>query len=150
MYASNILALGRHRIGKAGSKVAESRGARLFARNTVASFFAFGIDVAILWALVEWLGVGYIPAAAVGFLIAMSIHYVLSRVWVFRSTERGIATGYAYFLMNAGIGLVITLSVFAALVSFTPVYYLFARVLSSVAAGVVVFFLNAVFNFKEL
>lgn len=141
---------GRTSLGKAGSRIAESRGARLFARNTVASFFAFALDVTLLWCLVEWVGIGYIPAAAIAFLIAMTLHYVLSRIWVFRGTERGIAKGYMYFMVNTGIGLVITLGVFAALISFTGLYYLLARVLASVAAGIVVFFLNAIFNFKEL
>lgn len=122
----------------------------MFARNTVASFFTFGVDVALLWALVEHAGVTYIPAATVSFLVAITVHYVLSRTWVFRGTERGVARGYVYFLLNAGIGLTITLAAFAALLQFTELFYLIARALASVAAGVVVFFLNAVFNFKQL
>ena len=124
--------------------------ARLFGRNTVASFFAFGIDVALLWLAVELASAPYIPAAAVAFLVAMSIHYVLSRIWVFRGSERGMAKGYVYFLMNAGVGLVVTIGVFALLMEVAGLHYLIARVLASVAAGILVFFLNAVFNFKAL
>lgn len=150
MKRSSTLTIGGLRLGKAGARVAESRGARLFARNTVASFFVFALDVALLWCLVELGGFPYIPAAALAFLTAMTLHYVLSRVWIFRGTERGIATGYLYFMVNTGIGLVITIAVFAALIEFTGLYYLFARVLASVAAGIAVFFLNAFFNFKAL
>ena len=128
----------------------ELRAARLFGRNTVASFFAFGIDVALLWLAVEWGGLPYLPAAAAAFLLAMSIHYALARIWVFRSSERGMAKGYAYFLVIAGIGLVVTLGAFALLMELAGLHYLVARVLASVAAGVLVFFLNAVFNFKAL
>lgn len=150
MKHSRILTIGRKRIGRAGTRVAESRGARLFARNTVASFFVFALDVSLLWGFVEMLGIGYIPAATIAFLIAMTLHYVLSRIWIFRGTDRGIAMGYVYFMVNTGIGLVVTIGVFAALIEWTGLYYLVARVLSSVVAGIVVFFLNAVFNFKEL
>lgn len=150
MEQPDFLTSGRRRLGKAGTRVAESRGARLFARNTIASFFVFALDVALLWAFVEWIGVTYIPAATVAFLIAMTLHYVLSRIWIFRGTERGIAKGYVYFMINTGIGLVITIGAFAALIYLTGLYYLVARVLASVAAGIVVFFLNAVFNFKAL
>ena len=128
----------------------EARAARLFGRNTVASFFAFGIDVALLWLAVEWGGAPYLPAAAIAFLIAMSIHYVLSRIWVFRGSERGMAKGYVYFLINAGIGLVVTTGAFALLMEAAGLHYLIARILASVAAGILVFFLNAVFNFKAL
>ena len=133
-----------------GGRSSEARVARLFGRNTVASFFAFGIDVALLWLAVELAGAPYLPAAAVAFLIAMSIHYLLSRIWVFRGSERGMAAGYAYFLMNAGIGLVVTLGAFALLMELAGLHYLIARVLASVVAGILVFFLNAVFNFKAL
>lgn len=150
MDATRFVQACRDRVGAAGSRVVESRAAHLFARNTVASFFVFGLDVALLWALVEFVGVGYIPAATVAFLIAMTLHYVLSRIWIFQGTERGIARGYVYFMINTGVGLVITIGAFAALVEFTGIHYLIARVLASVAAGIVVFFLNAVFNFKAL
>lgn len=132
------------------SRFTETRAAVLFGRNTIASFFAFGLDVSLLWLLVERLGLTYLPAATISFLIAMTLHYVLSRLWVFKDTERGIAKGYFYFLINAGVGLVTTLAAFAALIEFTGLYYLVARVIASVVAGVLVFGLNAVFNFKAL
>jgi putative flippase GtrA len=138
------------RLAAAGTKMAESRSARLFGRNTVASFFAFGIDIALLWTLVEFAGLTYLPAAAFAFLFAMSIHYILSRIWVFKQSQRGLATGYLYFLINAGIGLVVTLGVFWALINILDVQYLIARVIASIIAGLLVFFLNAVFNFKAI
>ena len=133
-----------------GTRVAESRSAKLFGRNTVASFFAFGIDIALLWILVETVGLVYLPAAAIAFLVAMSVHYVVSRIWVFKASERGMATGYFYFLVNAGIGLVVTLAAFWALMNLLDLHYLLARVVASIVAGILVFFLNAVFNFKAI
>ena len=51
-------------LSEVGARVAESGSARLFGRNTVASFFAFAIDIALLWTLVEMVGLTYLPAAA--------------------------------------------------------------------------------------
>lgn len=124
--------------------------AKLLARNTAASFLTFGLDVAVLWLLVDYAGFGRIPSAALAFLLAMTLHYVLSRIWVFKGSGRNVASGYLYFLVNAGIGLVVTLAVFAALLEFTGLYYLIARVIASVIAGLLVFLLNAVFNFKAV
>jgi hypothetical protein len=80
---------------------------------------------------------------------ANSIHYALGRSWIYRGTERRLVPGYA-FLVNGGIGLVITLSLFDAFLRFTPIHYLVARILFSVAAGLAMFLLNAMLNFKRL
>ena len=122
----------------------------LLARNTVVSCLVFAIGLAILWALVEIGGVDKLLAAAIGFIVGNSIHYVFGRAWIYRGTERGVASGYAYFLVNAGIGLIITISLFAAFLQWTSINYLVARVLVSVFAGLAMFVLNAVLNFRRL
>lgn len=124
-------------------------GAMLF-RNTVVSCFAFAFDLALLWALVRWAGIGKLPAAAIGFIAANTLHYALGRSWIFRGTERGMASGYVYFLGNAAIGLGVTIGLYALFLRFTPLNYLVARVIVSVFAGLTVFVLNAVFNFRRL
>lgn len=122
----------------------------MLARNTVVSCLVFAIDLALLWALVELWGVDKLAAAAAGFLVGNSIHYVFGRAWIFRGTERDVASGYAYFLINAGIGLVITITLFAAFLRWTSINYLMARVIVSVFAGLAMFLLNATLNFKRL
>jgi len=122
----------------------------MLARNTVVSCLAFAFDLALLWALVRWAGVGKLPAAAIGFVAANTLHYALGRSWIFRGTERGVASGYVYFLVNAAIGLAITMTLYAAFLRYTSVNYLVARVIVSVFAGLAVFVLNAVLNFRRL
>jgi ATP-dependent Clp endopeptidase proteolytic subunit ClpP len=39
-------------IAEAGEKIVENRKARLFGKNTIASAFVFGVDIALLWLLV--------------------------------------------------------------------------------------------------
>jgi putative flippase GtrA len=132
------------------SRLTGHHAALLFGRNTVASFFIFGLDVGLLWLLVEQAGMSHLPAAAGSFLVAMSLQYLLSRVWVFKESERGLAKGYLYFLINAGIGLVVTLAAFAFLLELAGLHYLVARIIASVVAGLLVFALNATLNFREL
>lgn len=124
--------------------------ATLLARNTIVSFGTFAFDIALLWVLVEHLGMGKVPAAAVAFVVANSVHYVIGRGWIFRGTDRHVATGFIYFQLNSLIGLVITVGLFAALIRWTPIHYLVARVLVSVVSGLTVFLLNAVLNFRRL
>ena len=122
----------------------------MLARNTVVSCGIFAFDIALLWLLVEQAGMGKVAAAAVAFVVANSLHYGFGRSWIFRGTDRAFASGYVYFLVNAGIGLVFTLSLFAAMIRWTPINYLVARVLVSVISGLTVFVLNAVLNFRRL
>jgi len=124
-------------------------GAMLW-RNTVVSCGVFLVGLAVLWTLVQWAGMDEVPAAAIGFVTANSLHYVLGRAWIFRGTDRGAASGYALFLINAGVGLVVTMALYAALLQLSSLHYLTARVIVSVFAGLVVFVLNAVFNFRQV
>jgi putative flippase GtrA len=129
---------------------AKSRGLRMFGRNTVASTIAFGLDLLILWCLVELLELAHIPAGIIDFLVPLTVFYILSREWVFPGTRRGVAKGYLYFLINVGLGFVVMLAVFWALLHFAGLFYLVARVLASVVSGILVFFLNGILNFKQL
>jgi len=122
----------------------------MLARNTIVSCGIFAFDLALLWLLVEQAGMGKVWAAVVAFIVANSIHYGFGRSWIFRGTDRAFASGYAYFLVNAAIGLVVTIALFAAIIRWTPVNYLVARVLVSVVSGLTVFVLNAVLNFRRL
>ena len=122
----------------------------MLARNTVVSCGIFAFDIALLWLLVEQGGMGKVTAAVAAFIIANSLHYGFGRSWIFRGTDRAFASGYFYFLVNAGIGLAITISLFAAAIRWTSINYLVARVLVSVISGLTVFVLNAVLNFRRL
>ncbi len=121
----------------------------LFARNTVVSIFVFLIGLSVLWFLVEHGQLAKVPAVALSFLVSNSIHYVFGRTWIYRGTERAVASGYAYFLLNAVVGLAITIGVFAACVGL-GLHYLLARLVASIFAGLALFVLNATLNFKSL
>ena len=122
----------------------------MFGRNTIASTATFLLDLAILAALVELAELQEVPAAAIAFVVPLIVFYFLQREYVFPGTERGIARGFAYFLVNVGIGFAAMLATFWALLELTELHYLFARVAASVVYGVLLFVLNGVFNFKEL
>ncbi|HKX93045.1 MAG TPA: GtrA family protein [Sphingomicrobium sp.] len=139
------------RVGQGWAKrLISPRAGWMLARNTLVSCGAFLFDLALLWALVEHGGMDKVLAAALAFIAATSLHYVFGRTWIFRGSDRGVASGYALFLVNAVVGLAITIVLFAAMIRWTPINYLVARVLVSVVAGLAVFLLNAVLNFRRL
>ncbi|WP_177198435.1 GtrA family protein [Novosphingobium sp. CF614] len=114
------------------------------------SCFVFVIGLVTLWMLVSLAGVDEVIAAGIGFVIANTLHYALGRSWIFRGSERGLRTGYVLFLINAGVGLFVTMGLYALMLRFTAMNYLVARIVVSVFAGLVVFVLNAVLNFRQV
>lgn len=147
---------GAERPGPDGSRPASVLG-RLFslrigamlARNTVVSCFVFGIGLVVLWTLVQY-GIDKVVAAGAGFIVANTAHYALGRSWIFRGSARALHTGYALFLINSGIGLLITVALYALLLRVTQMNYLVARAVVSLFSGLVVFVLNAVLNFRQV
>lgn len=119
-------------------------------RNTVVGTAVFGVDLLLLWVLVEGFGVNKLVAATIGFVTASSLHYALGRSWIFRGTRRHVVSGYFYFLVNAGVGLAITILMFAAFIRWTSIDYVVARVIVSLFAGLATFLLNALFNFRSV
>jgi putative flippase GtrA len=137
-------------IGALGSRIWSRRAALLLGRNTVVSTFVFLLGLILLWLLVEFAHVDKLLAAGATFLLANSLHYVLGRAWIYRGTERGVLPGYGFFLFNAIVGLVITLALFDILIRTTSLHYLASRVFVSVFAGLAMFLLNAILNFRQL
>jgi putative flippase GtrA len=103
----------------------------------------------VLWLLVEKAGMAKIPAAAISFLVSNTLHYAFGRGWIYRGTERRLVPGHVYFLMNAGIGLAATVGLFAWFVDL-GLQYLVARVVASIFVGLLLFVLNAVWNFRAV
>ncbi|WP_299192371.1 GtrA family protein [uncultured Erythrobacter sp.] len=131
-------------------RVLSRKAAMMLVRNTVVSTGVFLISLGVLWALVEKAGMDEVIAAAIGFLAANTVHYALGRSWIFRGTDRHIATGYLYFLISGGMGLAITVALYWALLRFTAIDYIIARILVSIVAGLAMFLFNAIINFRRL
>lgn len=131
------------------SRLFSRKAAAMLLRNTVVSCLAFGVSIALLWVLVEFFRMQQVVAAGIGFVAANSLHYVLGRTWIFRGTDRAVASGYIYFLATGGLGLAVTMGLDALLLHYTPIHYLVARILVSVIAGLVMFALNALLNFRR-
>lgn len=122
----------------------------MLGRNTVVSVAVFLLGLALLWLFVEVGRADKLIAAGVTFSIATTLHYSLGRTWIFRGTARRIVPGYRLFVINALVGLGITLILFGALIWYTPVHYVLARVIVSLIAGLVMLLLNATLNFRRL
>lgn len=120
----------------------------MLVRNTVVSTGVFLLGLGVLWLLVEHQDMDTLIATAISFLVATTLHYALGRTWIFKGTERAVVPGYGYFLVNALIGLAVTMILMAMLLPL--LHYLVARVIVSVFAGLAMFLLNGILNFRRI
>lgn len=132
------------------SRVMSRKAAGMLVRNTVVSCTAFAVGLGVLWLLVDVLHFDEVLSLPFSMLTSTTLHYVLGRTWIFRGTTRGWIDGYLYFLANSGVGLVLTFVLYTAVIWWTPVHYLTARIVISLFAGLVTFLLNALMNFRQL
>lgn len=125
-----------------------SQGVKRFLQYSLIGLGTFLFDLLLLFILTEVFFLNYLHSAAVAFLIAVSINYVLSRCLVFKGTTRGPLSGYANFFIIAGLGLLfVTVSMYV-LVELYGVYYVLARVVVAAVTGVWNYLMNLFFNFK--
>ncbi|MEO6152498.1 MAG: GtrA family protein [Croceibacterium sp.] len=132
------------------SRLTSFRVGKMLARNTVVSCFVFVVGLGVLWVMVSQLGMNKTVSAGASFMVANSLHYLIGRSWIFKGSDRPFGSGFLFFLLNALVGLVVTMALFELLVRYTPIHYLAARALVSLAAGLLIFVLNAVFNFRKV
>lgn len=145
-------------IVKEGEPVRQSLVQRIFnpgtgsmlVRNTVVSTGTFLFGLALMTAMIEWGGADQTIAAGASFMVATSIHYIFGRVWIFSGTERPVVSGYAYFLINALVGLIATMTLFEWLTHILPAHYVVSRIIASLFAGLAMFLSNAMLNFRQV
>ena len=117
-------------------------------RYALSAWFSFALDLTLLWLLVRLLDMHYTLAATIGFIVASSVQYAISRVWAFRGTRRNAIGGYVRFIFVALVGLGIIVGGMIVLVEKFLLPYIIARILIAGIAGLWNFSLNAYWNFN--
>jgi putative flippase GtrA len=98
-----------------------------------ASACALVVDIGILWGLVEFLGWGYLPAAAVSFLAGATVAYLISIRVAFKYHRlRNRRAEFLSFVAIGGAGLAVNSGVISLAVRFFGLHYLIAK---CIAAG---------------
>ena len=121
---------------------------RRFLKYSVVGVSTFIFDLLLLFVLTDYVGINYIVAAGAAFVVAVSINYAVSRTYVFRGTERGVQSGYGYFIAIALIGLLFVMVSMYVLVDVLALHYLVSRVCIAGITGVFNYLTNLYLNFK--
>ncbi len=124
------------------------RALRRFLKYTLVGGSTFAFDLLLIWLMTEFLGVPYWMSTALGFLIAVSINYFVSRRFVFKGTKRQVHHGYAYFILVAVGGAFFITGAVTLLVTLFSLHYLLARILIGCVVGFGNYLFNLHFNFQ--
>lgn len=110
----------------------------------------FLLDLGIVAILTTSTELPYTISIAVGFLIAVSINFLISYHWVYAGTTRRFHHGYAFFICFALGGAAVISGGTTWLVESFGLHILVARVLIGGVVGMANFLLNTFFNFRLL
>lgn len=126
----------------------KSRAFRRFLKYTMVGGSTFAFDLLLIWLMTELFLVPYQVSTALGFLIAVSLNYLIARTYVFQGTARRLHHGYLYFLLIAALGAVLIALAVAGLVTYLALHYLVARVLVACVVGILNYLFNLHLNFR--
>lgn len=94
---------------------------------------AFIIDIGVMVLLKEVLGVNYLPASVIGFIVGLIFTYILSIRWIFN--ERRLANRWnelAIFALIGVVGIGLTWIFMKIFTEVLLIYYVISKVLTTI------------------
>jgi putative flippase GtrA len=124
------------------------KGTTRFLKYSLVGFSTFAVDLFLLYVLTDFFLLPYLLSTGLAFLIAVSANYYVSRRLVFSQTTRKITHGYYAFIIIAGVGLILVISLMALFVELFDWNYLISRVVIAGVVGIWNYAMNLFVNFK--
>lgn len=116
------------------------------------------VNLAVLFALVEWTGLWYLEAAMAAFMVAVTVNYAGNRLWTFRDSSglgqrrsadmRDVTVRYCQFLSISVMALFVNLAVLYMFVELGELWYFSGQMLGILVATVVNFAGNRYWTFR--
>lgn len=107
------------------------------------------IDIAVLYTLVEFIGMSVLPSAAVGVLVASINGYILNKLYTYNDPSKKVATQYVAYLFVSLVGLALTLLLLKLFIEWFGLHYLVAKVFTIVLVTSWNFTINSLFVFTK-
>ena len=126
----------------------------LFMAQTVKYFLVGGIGVGVnlglLFILTDFLGIWYILSQGIAIAVSITNNFFLHRYWTFKNeiVEPKTLERYIKFFIVSVVGMCIQLGLTFILVENFAMYYLYAAILSIIAASAFNYLLNRKWTFE--
>lgn len=116
-------------------------------RFVVVGAFAAGVQMVLLWAFVDNVGLNYLVGAAIAIECTILLQYALNNAWTFRAVQNtGIGeylTGLVKTNIVRGTAMPIQLAVLFALVEWRSIPYLLSNAVAIAVSGAYRFVLDS-------
>jgi putative flippase GtrA len=100
-------------------------------RTLVCGFIVFLIDTSLLFLITE-IGVYYLCAAAISFVVALLLNFSLNRTFIFPKTNKSFREELASYTGIALVGLVLTEFCLYTFTELLNVYYIYSKFIAAV------------------
>ena len=111
----------------------------------IVGVIAAGVDVGVLVALKELLHVDVLLSSAISFCVSVSVNYLLSMTFVFKSKSQSKLREFVIFVLLSIGGLCLNQLILWIGVEFTSVYYLIVKLLAMIIVPVYNFITRKIF-----
>ncbi len=111
----------------------------------IVGVIAAGVDVGVLVALKELLHVDVLLSSAISFCVSVSVNYLLSMTFVFKSKNQSKLREFVIFVLLSIGGLCLNQLILWIGVEFTSVYYLIVKLLAMIIVPVYNFITRKIF-----
>jgi len=108
------------------------------------------IHLIILYLLTEFLGIYYIVSSLLGYLLALTIGFILNKTWTFKeSFKTNVINKYIKFFTVCTVSLFVNLLFLYLLTEFLNIYYLISQVLAAGISLLLNFSGSKIWTFKK-
>jgi len=125
-----------------------SRPFSRFIKFSQVGFITFLLDFLLLFLFTDLFHIHYIFSAALAFIVAGFVNYLIVRQYVFFDSSRRMHTGFLIFLTIEALALVYIMGFLYVSVEMLEINYLISRVMVACTVGIFTYLLNMHLNFK--
>ncbi len=111
----------------------------------IVGLLAFIIDYGLLYMLTEFLKIHYLISSIVSFSVSVIFNYIMSIKWVFDINKKQGIKDFIVFIVLSIIGLIINSILMYLMVDMIGMYYMIAKLFSTVVVMVYNFITRKIF-----
>ncbi|AKM82166.1 TPA: GtrA family protein [Candidatus Berkelbacteria bacterium] len=127
----------------------QSKMVRQFVKFGVVGFSSFIVDAGIYFVETRYLGIYYIVAKGVSFLVSVINSYTWNRRWTFKSANEQKTQEFGKFLIVSTVGFGLNLSIMYLTVSVLRIFDFYGLLIATAVVMVWNFSANKFWVFKE-
>ncbi len=99
------------------------------------------LNILLLYVFVGWLGMWYLPASILAFILAMIVHFLMQKLWVFTHKEaEGVHVQFIKFFLLALLNLAVNSVGMYVLVGLIALNYLLAQIIVRIVLAILNYF----------